>query len=117
MDNSILNTTKKLLGISPEDQSFDTDIIIHINSAILSLIQNGVGPSTGFYIQDDTKKWSDYISDTFIAEAAKTFVYIKVKLVFDPPTNAVLHEALTRSAAENEWRLREWAEERKQTIV
>lgn len=106
---SILNHIKKLHGISPEDKNFDTDIITHINSALMILNQLGVGPSEGFYIEDEVKTWSDYVSNKFITEAIKSFVYIKVKLVFDPPASPTVVEALKSSANEYEWRIEHWA--------
>ena len=80
--NSILDSIKKLNNISPEDTSFDPDIIIHINSALMILNDLGVGPTGGFYITDNTTTWYDYVQNKVIAESIKTFVYIKVKLVF-----------------------------------
>ena len=117
MEQSILKTVRKLVTGSPDDTSFDMDIMIHINSTFLALTQIGVGPSTGFYIQDDTKLWTDCESDLVIAEALKTYVYIKVRLVFDPPTNQVVVAALEKSANEQEWRIREWVENKPTVII
>lgn len=117
MDNSILDTIKKPLGASSDDTSFDADIIMHINSTLLALTQMGVGPTTGFYIQDNTTKWSEYVNDPFITKPLETYVYIKVRLVFDPPASQVLIDALKSSAAECEWRIREWIESKPVTIV
>lgn len=108
---SILTSIKKLHGISAEDTSFDSDIIIHINSAFMILKRLGVGPSTGFYIEDETTKWTDYVNDRFIVEAIKSFVYIKVKLVFDPPASPTVIEALKSSADEYACTIRDWLEE------
>lgn len=109
---SILTSIKKLHGISEEDVSFDTDIIIHINSAFMILSQIGVGPPEGFYIEDKTKTWTEFIpTNRFMAESAASFVYIKVRLVFDPPASPTVVEALRSSANEYEWRLAEWAEQ------
>lgn len=112
MDNieSILTSIKKLHGIEEDDTSFDPDIIIHINSALMILNQLGVGPSDGFYIEDKTLKWTDYVPNRFIAEAVKTFVYIKVRLVFDPPASPTVVAALEKSADENAWRITDWVE-------
>lgn len=117
MSESILTSIKKLLGISEEDTSFDTDVTIHTNSVLLALTQLGVGPDTGFYIQDSTATWSDFVDDPFITNPIQTYVYIKVRLVFDPPASSVLIEALQNSAAENEWRIREWVESKTVTTV
>lgn len=108
--DSILTSIKKLHGISEEDTSFDTDIIIHINSALMILNQLGVGPLPGFYIEDKTTTWEDYVPDRFIVESVKSFIYIKVRLVFDPPASPTVVDALTSSAEEYKWYIREWAE-------
>lgn len=111
---SILRSIAKLNGVSEDDTSFDTDIIIHINSAFMILNQLGVGPSEGFFIDDDTLKWTDYVPNRFIAEAIKSFVYIKVRLIFDPPASPTVVEALTSSADEYKWRIVLWAEQHNQ---
>lgn len=105
MNDSILTSIKKLLGITEEYMNFDTDIIIHINSALMVLNQLGVGPSDGFSIQDKTSEWSEFITDEDKLDAVKTYVYLKVKLVFDPPLNGSVMEALKQSITEYEWRL------------
>ena len=82
---SILTSIKKLLGLGAEYTHFDPDIIMHINTVFFDLNRIGVGPEEGFMIEDDTTTWLDYIPDQAKFEAVKTYVYIKVKLVFDPP--------------------------------
>ena len=109
--DSILNSIKKLHGISEDDISFDIDIIIHINSALMILNQLGIGPVKGFYIQDDSAIWADYVPDKFVSEVIKTFIYIKVRLVFDPPASPTVIEALKASANEYEWRIAQLAEQ------
>lgn len=113
MDNndSILNSIKKLHGISPEDTSFDTDIIIHINSALMILNDLGVGPAGGFFITNSTLTWYDYVPNKVIAESIKSYVYIKVRLVFDPPASPTVVDALRSSAQEYECRILRWAEQ------
>lgn len=105
MDRSILNSIKKLLGLANDNTDFDEDIIIHINSVFMILNQLGIGPEEGFSISDDKSTWSDYISDKDDLEAVKTYIYLKVKLVFDPPINGSTMEALKQSILELEWRL------------
>ena len=105
MDDSILISIKKLLGIEKDDKSFDTDIIIHINSAIMNLSQIGVGSSSGFAISDENDTWSDFTLDANNTEAVKSYVYIKVKLMFDPPSSSAVIDALERQAKELEWRI------------
>lgn len=109
--NSILDSIKKLHGISPEDTSFDGDMITHINSTLMILNDLGIGPSGGFFITDNSTEWYDYVPNKVIAEAIKSFVYIKVRLIFDPPASPTLIDALKSSAKEHEVRILRWAEE------
>ena len=102
---SILTSIKKMLGISKEYTHFDEDLIMHINSALAVLCQLGVGPSVGFFIEDDTAVWSDFVPDLNRLQFIKTYVYQKVKLLFDPPQSASAIEALNRSISELEWRI------------
>ena len=109
--DSILTSVKKIVGISEEDESFDTDLIMHINSVFMTLRQIGVGPSTGFRIEDKSALWSDFIpSDDLTMEAVKTYMYLKVRLVFDPPTSSAAMTAMQEMAKEYEWRLNASAE-------
>ena len=106
MEESILTSIKKLLGLTEEYTNFDTDIIIHINSAFMVLNQIGVGPEEGFSIEDDSSTWDEYIpEDVKKLEAVKTYIYLKVKIVFDPPQSGIVMEAIKQSIAEYEWRL------------
>lgn len=101
---SILTSIKKLLGISEEYTHFDQDIIMHINSALFTLTQLGVGPSAGFSIDDAENVWDDFV-DVSRIEAVKTYVYLNVRLVFDPPTSSTVIDAMNRRLKELEWRL------------
>lgn len=103
--DSILTTIKKLLGITSEYTHFDADIIMHINSVFSILQQLGVGPVEGFSITDSSSKWSDYIDDAKNIEMVKTYVYMKVKLMFDPPLSSTAVDAIKNQIAELEWRL------------
>ena len=107
---SILTSIKKLLGITEEYDQFDPDIITHINSVFMILTQLGVGPSEGFSIEDDTSVWSDFIKDANKIEAVKTYIYLKVKLLFDPPLSSAVIESMNRLINELEWRLNVAAE-------
>lgn len=107
---SILTTIKKLLGIAEEYEHFDSDIIVHINSAFMILTQLGVGPAKGFSIADEMSLWSDFLGDDPRLEAVKTYIHLKVKLLFDPPTNSAVIESITKSISELEWRLNVAAE-------
>lgn len=105
MSSSILNDTKKLLGLGENYDNFDTDIVIHINSVFSILTQLGVGPTAGFSILDSTSTWEDFLgSDDPRMNMVKSYMYAKVRLLFDPPTGAH-KEALEHSCDEFEWRL------------
>ena len=103
--DSILTSIKKLLGIAEEYTQFDDDIIMHINTVFLNLTQLGVGPAEGFLIEDDTADWEDFIEDDVQLQAVKSYVYLKVKLLFDPPLSSSVIESMNRMIAELEWRL------------
>lgn len=105
LENSILNDIKSMLGPTYDDESFDTDIIIYINSTFTILRQLGVGPKYGYRIKDKNNIWSEFVKDTEGLDAVKTYIYLKVKLVFDPPLNASLVEAFNTQVKELEWRL------------
>ena len=105
METSILTSIKKMLGIAEDYTEFDEDIITHINSVFLNLTQLGVGPEEGFMIEDDTAVWEDFIDDSIKLQAVKTYMYLKVKLLFDPPLSSSVTESFTRMIAELEWRL------------
>ena len=102
---SILTSIKKMLGVPEEYDAFDVDIIMHINSVFMVLKQMGVGPSEGFYIEDKTMLWEDYIDDPIECNAVKTYMYAKVRLIFDPPQNSAHIECLKQTVSEFEWRL------------
>ena len=110
MNDSILTSIKKLLGITEEYEHFDQDIIIHINSVFMILNQLGVGPSNGFSITDKTAVWSDFLSDETGIESVKSYIYLKVRLLFDPPTSSAVMESMNRMICELEFRLNVSAE-------
>lgn len=103
--NSILNSIKKRLGISEEYEHFDDDIIMDINSVFSILTQMGVGPSTGFIITDQDAEWTDFMEDMIKLEFVKTYVYLKVRLMFDPPQSSAVTESINRQISELEWRI------------
>lgn len=108
---SILNDVKKMLGISAEYTPFDKDIVPLINTALFTLHQLGIGPDEGFTITEDSgQTWSDLIGDNKNLSAVRTYVYIKVRIVFDPPSSGFVLDALKEQADELEWRLREQVE-------
>jgi len=103
--DSILTSIKKLLGIAEDYEHFDTDIIMHINSTLMILNQLGVGPIEGFAIKDKTSTWNEFIKDSINIESVKTYTYLKVRLMFDPPQSSAVMEAINRQINELEWRL------------
>ena len=105
MSESILTSIKKLLGITEECEDFDTDIIIYINTVFSILNQLGVGPKEGFKINNKSQTWDKFIGDDKQLEDVKTYVYLKVKLIFDPPLVSSVLESMNRTINEFEWRL------------
>jgi len=110
MDESILITIKKMLGLDDEYQPFDADVIVLINSALMTLTQLGVGPKNGYAITDYNSKWSDFLVNDIKLEAVKNYVYLKVRVTFDPPTSSSVLEAYKQQLNELEWRLNVQAE-------
>lgn len=109
--DSILTSVKKMLGIEADYTHFDPDIILHINSVLMTLTQLGIGPSTGFFISDDTALWSTFLEGRTDIEAVKTLVYLKVRLIFDPPSSSFVLDAMERQISEVQWRLNVQVEE------
>ena len=103
--DSILTSIKKLLGITEEYENFDQDIIMHINSVFMILNQLGVGPKSGFSINDKSSTWDEFVPESSNLEAVKTYVHLKVKLMFDPPLSSTVIEAIKSQINELEWRL------------
>jgi hypothetical protein len=100
-----------MLGGAPVTETvFDTEIITHINTALFNLTQIGVGPKIGFSITSDAETWDEFLDNSKNFEAVKTYVYLKVRLVFDPPSSASVIEAFTNTIAELESRLNYQAE-------
>lgn len=111
LEEKILSSIKKLLGLNDGVTVFDTDIVIHINTVFANLAQMGVGPQNtegkniGFKISTGDEVWGDFTANDILIENVKTYVYIKVKMVFDPPTSSALIDAYNAQAKELEWRL------------
>lgn len=110
MDDGILASIKKMLGLDEDYHAFDTDVIIFINSALMTLQQLGVGPVNGYSITDASDTWSSFLQSDMMLEGVKEYVYICVRIIFDPPTNSFVMDALQKKKEELEWRLREQAE-------
>lgn len=102
---SILVSIKKMLGITEEYEHFDADLIMHINSVLMILNQIGVGPSRGFSIKGEDEVWADFIPDDSQLELVKSYMHLKVKLLFDPPLGSAVIEVMNRQIQEFEWRL------------
>lgn len=105
MEESILTSVKKMLGMPPEYTAYDEDVTIAINTVFSTCYQLGVGPENPYYISGSTEKWSDFTEDRKTIEMIKTYMFMKVKLIFDPPLNSSVLESYTQMAKEYEWRL------------
>lgn len=110
-DESILVETKKALGVDESVTVFDNDIRMHINSALGTLSQLGIGPDGGFEIIDDTAVWADMLLDDLRLTPAKSYVYLRVRMLFDPPATSWATVAMKEQIEQLEWRLREAREE------
>lgn len=105
MSESILDSTKKVLGIDADYTAFDMDIIMHVNSALATLNQLGVGPEEGFAIEDNSAEWGDLLGGDLRLNQVKSYVYLKVRVVFDPPASSFVLAALQEQIKEHEWRI------------
>ena len=114
VEDSILLSIKKLLGMDPiEFTQYDTDLIIHINTFIEFLNQLGVDIPEGFKINDENALWSDYLNKpeyNGIKDSIKNYIYLRVRLVFDPSTNSSLLNSINDTIKELEWRIRTYIE-------
>lgn len=107
---SILNSTKKALQLDPDYDAFDPDLVMHINGVFSTLSQLGVGPDAGFMITGDQETWDTFLGTNAQLNQAKTYVYLRVRLLFDPPQNAFLVNAMEKQIEQLEWRLNVQAE-------
>lgn len=103
MTNSILTSTKKALGIEDDDTSFDPDVVMYINAALSELHDLGIGPELGFTITDKTATWDDLLGDTKLFEDVKTYVYLFVRLIFDPPSTSFGISAMEKQIEKRAW--------------
>ena len=104
--DSILLTIKKGIGIDPSYEAFDPDIIMHINSVLFILTQEGIGPKAGFNITGQTETWEDFLGESNTKlSAVQSYVTLKTRLLFDPPQSGTLNEQITKLISELEWRL------------
>lgn len=105
METSILTSVKKLLGIAEDYTEFDVDIVLHINTVFMTLSQLGIGPEGGFFINDKNSTWDTYTSNKEYSEAVKSYIALKVRLLFDPPQNSNMSTVIEKQIQELEWRL------------
>lgn len=108
--NSILDSTKKALGVGFDYDVFDPDIIMHINSAFSTLEQLGIGPDGGFAITDELATWDTFLGNDPRLNSVKTYVFLKVRYVFDPPATSFVLNAMKEQIQEHEWRLNVYRE-------
>jgi hypothetical protein len=108
---SILESVKKILGIDAAYLAFDPDITIHINSVFATLNQLGIGPTEGFMIEDDEATWDDFLGSDLRLNNVKSYVYLRVRMLFDPPTTGYLIDAMKEQIKEMEWRINAYREE------
>lgn len=113
METSILKSTKKVLGLPADYDAFDVDIVMHINAILSNLNQIGVGPEEGFSIEDETAMWNDFLGDDPNLNNVKSYVYLKVRLLFDPPQNSNITNAINEQIKEIEWRVNVYKENKK----
>ena len=106
MDDSILNSIKSIIGLSIDDDAFDPELLMLINSTIMALQQIGVGPQDKlFHVDDKFTTWTEYLEDSDELPMVKTYIGLRVRLIFDPPQSSSLDQALRMEVAEYEWRL------------
>lgn len=105
MSDSILTSIKKNLGVDEAYEVFDPDILIYINSAIATLTQLGVGPAEGFMIEDKAATWGSFLGTDPRLNPVKTYIQLRVRMLFDPPQTSYLVEAMKQQIQEHEWRL------------
>lgn len=106
LEQSILKSTKKILGLSAGDTAFDTDVITHINTSFFTLYQLGVGPSEGFMIEDDSSEWDEFTGGELNQNGVRSYVYLAVRLAFDPPATSYHITAIKDQLDELAHRLR-----------
>lgn len=106
MPQSILDSTKKILGLEADNTAFDVDILMHINSVFSVLNQIGIGPDEGFAVEDSSAMWEDFLGTDPRLNDAKIYTYLRVRVLFDPPTGSYhLVNSMNAQITELEWRL------------
>jgi hypothetical protein len=105
VSGSILDDVKKVLGLDPTYTAFDPDIVMHINSVFATLNQLGIGPTSGFMIMGNSETWDSYLGDDVNLNSVKTYICMRVRMVFDPPASGFALDAMKEQIRESEWRL------------
>lgn len=105
MAESILDSTKKVLGFTAENTAFDADVIMHINTVFSDLEQLGIGPAEGFAIEDNSPTWEDFLGTDLRLNNIKTYTYLRVRMLVDPPATSYLLNAMKDQIQEYEWRI------------
>lgn len=108
MNDNILSSVKKLCNISEDDKSFDQDLIIHINSVLMTIMQEWHGMDTAFRLEDGTETWDEILGEDTNYEGLKDLVGLKVRLIFDPPTNSAVLQSIAEQIKDLEWRMYFW---------
>lgn len=111
-NESVLVSIKKLLNIDVEDTSFDPDLIILINGEFMTLQQLGIGPEEGLSIRDYSTCWSEFFDDPMLIDIIATYIYLRVRMVFDSTASSVVADSINSKIAEMTWRLNVWAEQK-----
>ena len=110
MTESILNSVKKVLGVASDVTHFDLDIMMHINTTFSTLNQLGIGPDEGYMIEDSSASWDAFLGSDPRLNNVKTYVYLRVRTLFDQPQTSFLNDAMKKQIEELEWRLNVYRE-------
>lgn len=110
ISESILNSTKKVLGLAEDYTAFDVDVIMHINSVFSVLHQLGIGPVDGFAIEDATPTWDAFLEDVLPLNTVKSYMFLRVRQIFDPPPTSFAQESMQKQIDELGWRINVYRE-------
>lgn len=105
MIDSILNSTKKTLGLAEDYPAFDEDILMHLNSVFADLYQLGIGPQNGYQVTGEDQTWSDYLGSDYRLNSVRSYVYLRVRFLFDPPQAGFHISAMKEQIEKMEWRI------------
>lgn len=105
MTESILDSVKKVLGFDPSYTVFDTDVLMHINTVFSDLNDLGIGPTDGYSITDSTSQWSAFLGSDATLNRVKTYMFLRVRMIFDPPISGFAIDAMNKQIEQLEWRI------------